>query len=159
MRTHLLLAGISVALVFYGDLSHAQSAALATPQAGQWEFNSEMKGMPFGGGMKTGKACLKAEALASGQEKAMIEAAMLISRPADESKKDSPTCNFTDIQREASASRWKSSCQGPRGLMQGTGSGTFNPDNAQFTQNFEVSMMGKRTITQTIHAKRIGECA
>jgi hypothetical protein len=158
MRTHLILIGLSAALVVYTDLSYAQPAPSNTPQAGQWELNSDMKGMPFGGGVKTGKVCIKAEALADGYERAMMEAAMQISRPTEESQRDTPKCKFTDIQREASTSRWKSSCEGPRGPMQGTGTGTFNPENTQLTQNFEISMLGKRTITQTVAAKRLGDC-
>jgi Protein of unknown function (DUF3617) len=163
MRTHFVLAGISLALIAYADLGHAQTATSPTPQtppqAGQWEFNTDMKGMPMGGGVKTGKVCVKAEALATGQEKALVEAAMSIAQPADEKKSDKPKCNFTDIQREASNSRWKSTCEGPRGAMQGTGSGSFSADSAQLTQSFEVSLpFGKRTLTQNIIAKRIGEC-
>jgi Protein of unknown function (DUF3617) len=159
MRTHFVLAGISIALIACADLSQAQSAQPTRPLAGQWEFNTDMKGMPMGGGVKTGKVCIQAEAMAAGVEKALVEAAMTIAQPADEKKSDKPKCNFTDIQREANSSRWKSTCAGPRGAMQGTGSGNFNTDSAQLTQAFEVSLpFGKRTLTQTITAKRIGEC-
>jgi Protein of unknown function (DUF3617) len=158
MRKHLISIGLSVALMALTGLSRAQFSPNNTPQAGQWELSSDMKGMPFGGGVKTGKVCIKAEALADGYEKAMMEAAMLLSRPTEESQKDTPKCKFTDLQRETSTSRWKSSCEGPRGPMQGTGTGTFNSENTQLTQNFEVSMFGKRTITQTVAAKRLGDC-
>lgn len=172
MQTHWVLASISVALIAIADRSHAQSSTSmpqpaatqavqqTSPLAGQWEFNTDMKGMPFGGGVKTGKVCLKADTLAAGQEKAMIEAAMTVVQPSYEKKSGNPTCNFTDVQREANASRWKSTCQGPRGAMQGTGSGSFSADSTQLTQAFEVSLpFGKRTLTQSITAKRIGDCA
>jgi hypothetical protein len=160
MRTHLVLIGLSVVLVVYTDLSHAQSSTTNTPQAGQWDIAVDMRGLPVGGGVKTGKACIKQEALAAGQEKAMIEAAMSVSQSAEANKKDSPKCKLSDIQQDNNGSRWKSSCEGPRGPMLGNGSGIFSSDTAQVTQSFEVSLpFGKRTLNQTITAKRLGECA
>jgi hypothetical protein len=160
MRTQLILTSLSACLIAYTGLSHAQSVPANMLQPGQWDVSVDMQGMPKGGGTKTGKVCFKPESLAAGQENAMIEAAMIVSQPADTDKKSERQCNLSDIQRDSNGSRWKSSCQGPRGSMQGAGSGVFNPDSAQMSQNFEVSTpMGKRNLTQTITAKRIGECA
>jgi Protein of unknown function (DUF3617) len=129
-----------------------------TPQAGQWEITTDMKGAPFGGGAKTGNICIKAETWAQGREKALMEAAAKATEPSNSSR-EKPKCTYSDTQREAEASKWKSSCTASRGQINGTGSGTFTQENAQITQQFEVnSPFGKRIITETIAAKRIGEC-
>jgi Protein of unknown function (DUF3617) len=155
MRTHLAVTAFCLGLVSYADLASAQ----ALPQAGQWELTTDMKGLPFGGGIKTGQACIKAETLAVGAEKALVHAAMAASQRSDSSNSKPPQCTFSDIQREGNGSKWKSSCTAPRGVMQGTGSGTLAEESAQITQSLEANLpFGKRTITQTITAKRIGAC-
>jgi Protein of unknown function (DUF3617) len=163
MQKHIFIVGISAALAIQTPWSIAQTnTANQTTQvtSGQWEVSVDMKGLPMGGGLKTGRTCIKPEALAAGQEKTMIEAAMGIAQPTDSNKKDSPQCKLSDFQRDNNSSRWKSSCEGPRGAMLGTGSGIFSSDSAQLTQSFEVSLpFGKRTLNQTITAKRLGECA
>lgn len=162
MQIGSILISTGLAFVVQTQPSFAQSTPSAADnqaRAGQWELSVDMKGLPMGDGLKTGKACIKPEALAQGQEKAMIEAAMSVAQQADSNKKDGPKCNFTDIQKDANGSSWTSSCEGPRGPMQGKGSGIITPENAQITQTFEVSLpFGKRTLSQSVAAKRLGEC-
>jgi Protein of unknown function (DUF3617) len=164
MHTHTALFVFSVALIGFGEHASSQTALGQTPttltQAGQWEMTTDMKGTPFGGGVKTGKVCIRSEAIVEGPEKALIEAAMSISQPSNSSGGETAKCSFTDIQREGGASKWKSSCTATRGVMQGTGSGTFAQDSAQITQLLEANMpFGKRTLTQSISARRFGECS
>lgn len=140
--------------------AHGQSPPATAPLPGQWDITVTSEGMPFGGGAKAGKACLTADSLQSGHEAAMIAAAMKLAQPETASKTSTPSCSFSDVSRQGSDSRWKSTCAGPRGAMAGSGSGSFKSDSATLSQAFEVSLpFGKRTITQTISAKRIGECA
>jgi hypothetical protein len=155
MRTHIVLPALCLALIAWDDSSLAQTV----PQAGQWELTTDMQGMPFGGGTKTSKACIKAEQLTAGPEQAIIEAGMASYQSSNSSGNTAPKCSFTELKRESNASSWKANCEGPRGSMQGAGYGTLAADTAQLQQSFEANTpMGKRTLKQTITAKRLGEC-
>jgi hypothetical protein len=155
MRKYIVWIAASMSLIAQGGSLMAQNL----PQAGQWEFKTDLQGLPFGGGEKTGTACVKAEQIAAEPEKALIEAAMTTAQQGSSSKGTTPKCTLTDLKRESGVSSWKSTCEGPRGPMQGAGSGTITQDSAQIAQNFEASTpMGKRTLKQVINGKRLGEC-
>jgi hypothetical protein len=128
--------------------------------AGQWEIQIGMKGLSMGGGMKSATMCLSPSAFAGGDEKTLLETALRIASSSQANTVDKPQCSFSELEKEPSHSRWKSSCEGHRGVMNGQGTAIVAPESAQLRQSFEISTpFGKRTLEQTIHAKRLGDCA
>jgi hypothetical protein len=129
---------------------HAQTS----PSGGMWDFNIKMEGAP-GGGERTGKACVSADALAAAPEQALVEAAAKSSSGGRGAAK----CEFNNIQREAGKAAWQAACDGPMGKMAGSGSGSWTADSAQLQQTFELrGLLGSRTMKQSIQAKRAGDC-
>jgi Protein of unknown function (DUF3617) len=155
MQKHLVSVAIGWALTALA----LNALAEQTPTPGQWEITVDMKGMPMGGGAKTGKSCITAQAVEAGAEKALVEAAMASAQMGNSSKSEAAKCTLSDIKRSSTNSTWSSNCAGPRGPMQGSGSGNIGAQSAEIVQVFEVNTpMGKRTLTQSIAAKRMGEC-
>lgn len=133
----------------------AGAVAQTLPSAGMWELSVTMEGGPMGGGPRSGKACLAADALASAPERTLFEAA---GRQGD-SGRTPPTCEYRDIQRNAADTSWQATCEGPRGKMQGTGSGALGAESADLQQTFDVKgPMGSMTLKQTLRARRVGSC-
>jgi Protein of unknown function (DUF3617) len=134
----------------------AGAAAQTLPSAGMWELSVTMEGAPMGGGApRGGKACLTAEALAGAPEQTLFEA---VGRQGDSSRAP-PKCEFRDIQRDAARTSWQSTCEGPRGTMQGTGSGSLGAEAADLQQTFNVKApVGSMTLKQTLRARRVGSC-
>lgn len=124
-------------------------------RAGLWEFSSTMSGTPRGNAKQTGTVCVTADAMAAAPERALMEAAGRQSG----AEAASPTCELSAIQRQGARSTWQSTCEGPRGKMQGAGSGQLSAESADLQQTFRVtSHVGTITLTQTLNARRVGNC-
>jgi hypothetical protein len=132
----------------------AAASASAQPSAGVWEWSVTQQGAPAGGGTRTGKACLAAEALATAPEQTLIDAA---SRQGG--GRQGPKCEFKGIQRNGASSSWQAVCDGPRGKMQGLGAATLGADAAELQQAFTVEApMGTLNVKQIVSARRVGSC-
>ncbi len=145
------LAALAASLTFASTPVFAQSL----PAAGMWEMTVTMKGAPRAGGTQKASACLSAAQLGN-PEQAMFDGV-----GASGANKDAPQmkCQLANVQRDGANTRWSSTCEGPRGPMNGTGSGTLGTDTAQLAQTFEVSTpMGKMKLEQSLNARRTGEC-
>lgn len=133
----------------------AGAVAQTLPSAGMWELSMTIEGAPRGGGLRSGQACLAAEALALAPEQTLIEAA---GRQGDRSR-EPPKCEFRDIKRDAASTSWQSTCEGPMGRMQGSGSGALGAESADLRQTFNVKApIGSMTLKQTLRARRVGSC-
>jgi Protein of unknown function (DUF3617) len=131
----------------------AQSPS-AKPAAGLWDLSITMEGAPVGGGARTAKACLGADALATAPEQTLLEAA---SRQSG--SRPSPKCEFNGLKREGEKSSWQALCEGPMGKMQGTGSATLATETAELQQAFAVKApIGSLSLKQTVSARRVGSC-
>jgi hypothetical protein len=146
----------------FAQASAPTSSQQTSPQAGLWSFDLSVSGTPRGTQSRKSQACVTQQALSAGATQALVSAAMDGMRAAgdDKDKADGkpPSCKFSNVKLEGAQTVWSATCEGPRGAMSGQGSGQFAALSADFKQQFEVQMMGKRTITQTVNAKRIGAC-
>lgn len=125
------------------------------PSAGLWDLSLTMEGAPRGGGSHSAKACLTAEALAVAPEQALIETA---ARHGGNGRA-APKCEYRDVKRDGTSTSWQSSCEGPMGPMQGSGTGTLGAEAAQLIQTFNVKApIGALTLKQTVSARRVGSC-
>jgi Protein of unknown function (DUF3617) len=131
--------------------------AQSTPRAGSWEISVTQEGMPVGGGTRVYKVCLSAELLTTAPEQVLVDSA---GRRDNSSARPGPTkCVLKDVKREASQSSWQSTCEGPRGTIQGKGGGTLEAEQAELKQTFDVDTpIGARTLKQTVRARRLGDC-
>jgi hypothetical protein len=112
MRTHIVLPALCLALIAWDDSSFAQTA----PQAGQWELTTDMQGMPFGGGAKTSKACIKAEQMTAGPEQAIVEAGMASTQSSNSSGNAPPKCSLPNLSARAMRPVGKPIARGHEGL-------------------------------------------
>jgi Protein of unknown function (DUF3617) len=124
-----------------------------TPSAGVWEVSVTMEGGPGGGGPRSGKTCLSADALAVAPEQTLMEAA------GRNSGRQAPKCEFKDIQRDGGNSSWQAVCEGPMGKMQGLGAAKLGAEAAELQQAFTVKApMGTVNLKQNVSARRVGSC-
>jgi Protein of unknown function (DUF3617) len=151
LATNKILAALAACLALASKPVFAQSL----PAAGMWELTVAMKGGPRAGGTQKTSTCLSAAQLGN-PEQAMFDGV-----GASGANKDAPQikCQLANVQRDGANTRWSSTCEGPRGPMNGAGSGTLGPDTAQLVQTFDVSTpMGKMKLEQNLSARRTGEC-
>lgn len=156
MKTSLALLHGAVlgTLSFVAAAQTATPTPMPTPAAGLWEISSTMEGAPMGGGTRSGKACLTAEALASSPEMTLLEAA-----GRQGNGRDGPKCELKDLQRQGPDSTWTAQCQGPMGRMQGTGSARLSSDTASLQLAFNVKApIGSLSLKQSVSGRRIGDC-
>jgi Protein of unknown function (DUF3617) len=133
----------------------ADVVADTLPSAGMWELSVAIEGGPAGGGPRSGKACLTAQALAGAPEQTLFEAA---GRQGDSSRAP-PKCEFRDIKRDGANTSWQSTCDGPMGKMQGSGAGSLGAEAADLQQTFNVKApIGAMTLKQNLRARRVGSC-
>jgi hypothetical protein len=131
------------------------AAAQTLPSAGLWEITLTMEGGPGGGGTRIGKSCLAADALSAAPEQTLFEAAGQLAGGG----RMSPSCEFSNVQRDGDKSNWQAQCQSPRGALQGTGSGALSADKADLQQAFSVKApTGTMNMKQTVMARRVGSC-
>jgi Protein of unknown function (DUF3617) len=126
-----------------------------TPQHGTWEVTTTMQGAPSGDAKSSKHACLNPAQIASGLEQAILD----ISAGNSSASRRGLKCSLKDIKREGSSSSWQSSCEGPRGAMQGVGSASIEANRASLRQSFEViTPFGAMKLTQSVEAQRVGDC-
>ena len=124
-------------------------------KGGLWEFSSTLSGTPRGNAKQTGTVCVTTDAMAAAPELTLIEAAGRQSG----AESAPPKCELRAIQRDGVRSTWQSTCEGPRGKMQGAGSGQLSAESADLQQTFQVKLhVGTITLTQTLNARRVGTC-
>jgi len=77
----------------------------------------------------------------------------------DQIMQNSTNCEFSDVQSSRSAVRWKMSCAGHGGSMDGTGQFRSGGDNMQGTLQMSMQMQGQQiTMEHQWSGKRIGDC-
>lgn len=123
-------------------------------QPGQWEVSSTLQGAPVGGGTDVRKFCLSQGQLST-PEQTLVNA---VARK-DNSSTGGPRCTLSNLNRDGNKSLWNSSCESPRGLLTGSGEATWERETANASQTFQLkTSMGAFTLTQTLRARRLGEC-
>jgi hypothetical protein len=143
-------------LILWFSSQPLDAMAQALPTGGLWELTIAMEGAPRGGTPQTLRACLATEALAAAPERTLIDAA---GRQGQSQGRAPLTCEVRDVQRAGTQSTWQAVCEGPRGPMKGTGSGTLAADAAQLQQAFALKgPLGAMNLKQVVDARRVGAC-
>ncbi len=133
----------------------ASRLAAQTPQHGSWDVTTTIQGTPSGDTKSTKKACLSAAQTANGFEQAILD----ISASDGGPPKSGPKCSLKDLKRDGGSSSWQSTCDGPRGALQGVGYATIEANRANLTQSFEMKTpFGAMKLKQIIEAQRVGDC-
>jgi hypothetical protein len=145
-----MMGAVAGAVVAGGAVAQT---AQALPWAGAWELSVTTEGGPGGGKAQSAKACLAADALNAAPEQTLMEAA------GRQGSRQSPKCEFKDIQRDGGNSSWQAACDGPMGKMQGLGSAKLGAESAELQQAFTVKApMGTFNVKQNVSARRVGSC-
>jgi hypothetical protein len=145
-----LMAGLAIP---FGAVAQGSAPPL---EPGQWELSLTVRGAPIAGPPPS-NVCLSAQDLSPQPERALLDAA-LRSLPGRQTA--GPQCALSDVKRDAAKSSWQARCNGPRGTVQGAGTGVLAAQTATLQQTFEVDTpMGLQTLKQTIRARRTGACA
>lgn len=124
-------------------------------EPGQWELSLTVRGAPIADPPPS-SVCLTAQDLAPQPERALLDAAL---RSLPGNRAADPQCALSDLQRDEARSSWQARCNGPRGIVQGAGTGVLAAQTATLQQAFEVDTpLGLQTLKQTIRARRTGVC-
>ena len=133
----------------------AQSVGPPFPEPGRWEMRVSLRGAPVKDPALS-TVCLRAQDLGDVPERAFLEAAV---RSLPQESKGEPQCKLTEVLRDDEKSSWQARCNGPRGPMHGAGKAVLSPQAATVEQGFGVDTpFGRQTLTQTIRARRLGNC-
>ncbi|TAG00275.1 MAG: DUF3617 family protein [Betaproteobacteria bacterium] len=136
-----------------GSLALVCSAAAWATLPGVWEVTTSMQGAPSGERKSSATACVNVTQMKSGFEQAMLDIS------ASGTLKGGLKCVVTDLVRSSAGSKWKASCEGPVGAMQGSGAATTEGASASLIQSFELQTpFGARPLKQVLQAKRLGDC-
>jgi hypothetical protein len=125
-------------------------------EPGRWELSLNVRGAPIADPPPR-SVCLSAQELSPQPERALLDAAL---RSLPGGPAAGPQCALSDFKRDAAQSSWQARCNGPRGPVQGAGTGVLAAQTATLQQTFEVDTpLGPQTLKQTIRARRTGACA
>ncbi len=153
MRTYLCTTLMAVLAAPFGAWAQGSAPAL---EPGQWELSLTVRGAPIADPPPR-SVCLNAQDLAPQPERALLDAAL---RSLPGTPAAGPQCALSDLKRDAALSSWQARCNGPRGTVQGAGTGMLAAQTATLQQAFEVDTpLGLQTLKQTIRARRTGACS
>lgn len=163
LKTFCIGSVLTISAIAYGhaDAQNASPAATqaatatatttTAPQAGNWEISVTMKGAPSGDEKSTRKVCITPSQVSAGFEQTVFDNLS--------SSKGTLKCSLKDIKRDGTKATWPASCEGPRGPIQGSGSGTIEASSADLAQILEMKTpFGTMKLQQIVSAKRQGDC-
>lgn len=152
MRTFVCTTLMASLAVPFGAWAQGSPPAM---EPGQWELSLTVRGAPIADPPPS-SVCLTAKDLAPQPERALLDAAL---RSLPGTQAAGPQCALSDLKRDAAKSSWQARCKGPRGPVQGAGTGVLSAQTATLQQTFEVDTpLGLQTLKQTIRARRTGAC-
>ena len=142
-------------LIFAGLHLGSMPSVAQDMRPGIWEVTTQLKGGPRSHDAMVRSACLSQESLTAGPEQALLD----VSASSKDGRETAPKCLVSELKKSPKGSEWTANCEGPRGSMQGTGTGTTGADAATLMQIFKVKLpFGSVTLEQSVAARRTGDC-